>query len=183
MVRVNPLVAVLAVRVLTACGFAACVLAGCGGEGGVEAPDGPPAAVIATGTDALVLLHDGDPIGLIRGPQGGVMVSLGVYASGIDPGSMEEPVGSDRNPVIEWRVAVEGADSAEARYRLALDPQDEQPSCFARWHLFVQLVGFTVEDVEDLVGAALAVDLTVTDRDDRVARASVRLVGDDPLAP
>jgi len=159
------------------------LLLACGGSGAPDGPEGPATVAIGTGTDEVVLLSDGDSIDLIRGPQGGVMVSLGLHATGIDPGAVDLPVGSDDNPILVWHVVAEGRDSGDTQYRLALEPEQDEPTTFRRLHLLVQLVGFSIDDIDELVGAPIDIQLDLTDRDGRMASDMVEVLGRDPDAP
>ena len=77
-----PIARVYGIRVRWACLLV--IAAGCGASF-----DGPPAVDVGTGVDQFVALHDGDPVPIIHGIQGGYHVWGSVRAHNLAPSDVK----------------------------------------------------------------------------------------------
>ena len=137
-------------------------------DSGTGIPDLDPEVRLGTGSDAFVLLNDGDEIVIIRGPQGSYHVEGSLQVQGINAGDAKDLSNPD-NPLTtfelfdELGVAISGLEEETLLdYRQGIDPSDE-PGVY-------EMLGRTIyinpelRDT-DLAGQMLTLTVSVEDVD------------------
>jgi hypothetical protein len=134
----------------------------------IEPPDsGPLARVeVGTGTGSFVALKDGDPVNIVKGPQGGHHIWGALRCSGpLNPNGLE----------VHFRIfkADPRAEIQDNPYRITLQQNGE----FAEWY---GMIGFLPNGPSEVAGVATVLRMEVKDAEGRTAFDERRVVPQGP---
>jgi hypothetical protein len=115
----------------------------------------------------------GDPLDIVIGFQGGIMLAPALRASNVNPGDPSAQPDDPGNPLVTWRLLVDGSETGSLIMQLPMIAAPDEAGAFDLGTAYIQVLGWTADRASEFAGVATEVVVEVDDCDGRHGEATV----------
>lgn len=115
----------------------------------------------------------GDPLDIVIGFQGGIMLAPALRASNINPGDPSAQPDDPGNPLVTWRLLVDGNETGSLLMQLPMIAAPDEAGAYDLGTAYIQVLGWTADRASEFAGVATEVTAEIEDCDGRHGEASV----------